>query len=162
MNNVYSLYGPDNPEIDSELELLNSGNLAERAKAGEAITGRLRASQHVAVEWLLRTGFYEAHPLHPGLIQIAEESTALDASMANRIRSKPGRPKENHSIRDRLIKVLMDKELIGGTSKLNASDLVSVIIQSLPELETMSAGSVRNIHRRVTSEDDAAIEDIKK
>jgi len=160
VQNVYSLFGPENPEIDQEVASLRSGDLTTRTEASESLVARLQASQHLAVEWLIRTGFYTAHPLHSKLVDMAEQ-TFLDACMAARIR-KIGRPREDHSIRDRLIKVLMDHELLNGSSKISASDMVSLIIHSLPELETMSAGSVRNIHRRVTSEDDAAIEDIKK
>ena len=161
MENVYSLFGPDNKEIEKEYQDLHSNQPELVAAAMASLKGRLRIATNLSVEWLQRTGFYEIYPVHPLLFEIALNAETIDANLATRAKVN-GRPKEDHSIRDRLIKVLMDHELLSGTSKVTASDLVSVIIDSLPELETMSAGSVRNIHRRVTNEDQAAIEDLKK
>ena len=160
----YSIFGPDNLEIDQEYEELKSDDLELSQKAAESIKHRLRSAANLSLEWLIRTGFYEHYPIHPLLMEIASSTETLDPALADRV-VQIGRPKENHAIRDRLVTVLMNHELLKGCSKVDASDVVSLIIECLPEVGSMSSGTVRNIHRRVGQEDSArakAIEEIEK
>ena len=157
MNSKNSLFGPDNPEIDEELQKLTHRDDASRQAAVESLQNRLRLSAVTAVEWLVRSGFYEAHPTHPGLIELGQKW--VDQNAINKLYKVGGRPREDNETRDRLIVVLMDRFTEDGLSRVVASGEIESIICQVDGLKNLSSGSIRNVYNRMKGK---PIEEIEK